>query len=71
MSGIRENLKPTAGSTVSHSRKRLRCFRMQRRSHSTIRTIQTQNHTKLLSAYRQRAVCCFSHTASVGKGFGS
>jgi hypothetical protein len=52
-------------------RKQLRCFSIRGLSRLTILTIRMQSHAKLLSAYRRGVVCCFSHTASVGTGFGS
>ena len=51
--------------------KQPRCSSTRGLSRLAIPTVRTQSHAKLLSAYQQVAVYCFSHAASVGKGFGS
>jgi hypothetical protein len=51
--------------------KQPRCSSTRGLSRLAIPTVRTQSHAKLLSAYRQVAVYCFSHTASEGTGFGS
>ena len=51
--------------------KQPRCSSTRGLSRLAIPTIRVQSHAKLLSAYRQGVVYCFSHTASVGMGYGS
>ena len=48
--------------------KQPRCSSTRGLSRLVILTIRTQSHAKLLSAYQQVAVYCFSHTASDGEG---
>ncbi len=47
--------------------KQPRCSSTRGLSRLAIPTVRTQSHAKLLSAYRQVAVYCFSHTASEGR----